>query len=491
MTVPGGFTIEQGSTPDIRIQKIGTPAVLGRDVTYYITVSNMGNVDSGVVSVGEIVDPWFTLKTTSPLPTTLTQLPDLFPPSAAGTNYDAMPLWTIASVAAGTSQTLAYTATLDPAFPLGQKVTGTACRMSEDDWRRFHLFDAACYTTMLLSCGVIGPACVVGIEACDAAAIVTVGAQAACIIFDMLPRGSVDPNDLTGPLGIGVPRWIPGSESMQYIIEFENLPAATKDATDVTVTDNLNPSLFDLSTLAVGAVSFGSSAYVPPNLPLLVAPFTTDIDLRPSRALIVRVHAALNPTTGQVTVTFVSIDPATGLPPSNPLVGFLPPGVGGSVFLTVMPKTGLVTGTTIQNQATVVFDFNPPINTPIWSNTIGPTVQCTGCYFTISGVRATLAFDVREVGSGSTFSYNYRTSAQTVQFVSTTTSQIAVNGKSVTFSGQGKLNGQTGYSFTVTAMDGGAVGSALDTVSIKITGPNNYSYTANGSIAGGDIVVKQ
>jgi hypothetical protein len=278
---------------------------------------------------------------------------------------------------------------------------------------------------------------------------------------------------------------------MQYIIEFENLPAATKDATDVTVTDNLNPSLFDLSTLAVGAVSFGSSAYVPPNLPLLVAPFTTDIDLRPSRALIVRVHAALNPTTGQVTVTFVSIDPATGLPPSNPLVGFLPPGVGGSVFLTVMPKTGLVTGTTIQNQATVVFDFNPPINTPIWSNTIGPTVQCTGCYFTISGVRATLAFDVREVGSGSTFSYNYRTSAQTVQFVSTTTSQIAVNGKSVTFSGQGKLNGQTGYSFTVTAMDGGAVGSALDTVSIKITGPNNYSYTANGSIAGGDIVVKQ
>jgi hypothetical protein len=278
---------------------------------------------------------------------------------------------------------------------------------------------------------------------------------------------------------------------MQYVIEFENLPAATKAATNITVTDNLNPNVLDLTTLTVGGISFGSSTYVPPSIPLVVAPFTTDIDLRPSQALIVRVHAALNATTGQVTVTFVSIDPATGLPPSNPLVGFLPPGVGGSVLLSMMPKQGLATGTMIQNQAIVVFDFNPPINTPIWSNTIGPTVQCTGCYFMIGGVRATLAFDVREVGSGSTFNYNYRSSTQAVQFVSTMTSQIAVNGKTATFSGQGKLNGQTGYNFAVTATDGGAVGSSLDTVSIKITGPNNYSYTANGSIAGGDIVVKQ
>lgn len=119
------------------------------------------------------------------------------------------------------------------------------------------------------------------------------------------------------------------------------------------------------------------------------------------------------------------------------------------------------------------------------------TAQCTGCYFLINGVRATLAFNVASAGSTSTFTYNYRTSTQTVQFVSTTTSQIAVNGTTATFSGQGNLNGQAGYSFTVTAKDGGGVGSGLDTVSISLTGPNKYSYAANGTIAGGDIVVKQ
>ena len=65
------------------------------------------------------------------------------------------------------------------------------------------------------------------------------------------------------------------------------------------------------------------------------------------------------------------------------------------------------------------------------------------------------------------------------------------NGNTATFSGQGKLNGVAGYSFAVTSKDGGGVGSGLDTVSIAITGPNNYSYSASGAIAGGDIVVKQ
>ena len=120
-----------------------------------------------------------------------------------------------------------------------------------------------------------------------------------------------------------------------------------------------------------------------------------------------------------------------------------------------------------------------------------PTIQCTGCYFLINNLRATLAFNVGVVESGSTFTYNYRSSTQAVQFISSSTSQIAVNGNTATFSGQGNLNGQSGYSFVVTATDGGGVGSGLDTVAILITGPNNYSYLVNGTVVGGDIVVKQ
>lgn len=125
------------------------------------------------------------------------------------------------------------------------------------------------------------------------------------------------------------------------------------------------------------------------------------------------------------------------------------------------------------------------------ANVFPPTVQCTGCYFLVPTVRATVSFNVGYLGAVSTFSYNFRDSNRTVQFVSTTTTQIAVSANTATFSGQGTLNGQSGYAFNVTAKDGGAAGSSLDNVSVTITGPNNYSYSANGTVLGGDIVVKQ
>ena len=107
------------------------------------------------------------------------------------------------------------------------------------------------------------------------------------------------------------------------------------------------------------------------------------------------------------------------------------------------------------------------------------------------GVRATMAFNVAVAGSGSSFGLNFRSSTQALQFASSMISQISVNGNSATFSGQGTLNGQIGYNFTVTATDGGGAGSGLDKVSIAILGPNNFSYSAVAPMAGGDIVVHQ
>ena len=141
---------------------------------------------------------------------------------------------------------------------------------------------------------------------------------------------------------------------------------------------------------------------------------------------------------------------------------------------------------------TLSFDYNGKgVLDSIPPNVTPPTVQCTGCYFVIQNLRATFAFNVGYQGAVSTFSYNYRSSTLNVQFASTNTLQISVNGSTATFSGQGTLNGQTGYAFAVVAKDGGGVGSGLDTISLTITGPNNYSYTANASVVGGDIVVKQ
>ena len=399
---------------------------------------------------------------------------------------------------------------------------------------------------------------------------------------------SLDPNVKIGPVGVGSSAYVTSLARIGYSIYFDNQATATAPAQSVTVTDTLNTNL-DMATLTLGPITFPNQVITPPSIPLSVAPFTTTVDLRPATNLLVKINASVNTTTSILIWTFQSLDPATNQPPTDPLAGFLPPGAEGSVFFTVMPKSTVTTGTVIQNTATVVFDVNPPINTPTWSNTIDntkptshvnplaatqatasfavswagadagagvqdftvyvsdngaaftawqtntpatsatftgtvghtyrfysiardlvgnleiskstaeatttliapPTIQCTGCYFLITGIRATLAFNVASVGTASTFTYNYRTSAQTVQFASTTTSQIAVNGNTATFSGQGKLNGVAGYNFTVTAKDGGGVGSGLDTVSIAITGPSNYSYSVNGTIAGGDIVVKQ
>lgn len=402
------------------------------------------------------------------------------------------------------------------------------------------------------------------------------------------PAQSVDPNDKVGPQGAASAAYLPSDKPVTYSVFFQNLPTASAPAQSVTITDTLNTNL-DLTTLTLGPITFPNQVITPPSIPLSVAPFTTTVDLRPTTNLLVKSTASLNMTTSVLTWTFQSLDGVTGQLPTDPLAGFLPPGAEGSVFFTAMPKSSVTTGMQIQNTATVIFDVNPPINTPTWSNTIDnskpashitalsatqtantfniswagtdegagiqdytvyvsdnsgpftvlqanitatsmtftgtaghrygfysiardlvgnvenskstsestttitttPTIQCTGCYFIVNGVRATLAFTVGVVGSGSTFTYNYRTSTQTVQFASTTMSQIVVNGNSATFTGQGKLNGQLGYTFAVTATDGGAVGSGLDTVSISITGPNSYSYSTNATIVGGDVVVKQ
>jgi hypothetical protein len=123
------------------------------------------------------------------------------------------------------------------------------------------------------------------------------------------------------------------------------------------------------------------------------------------------------------------------------------------------------------------------------ANTTPPTIVCTGCYFFISSSRATFAFNVGYVGGVSTFSYNYRTASQAIQFFSTITSKISVSGNTASFSGSGTLNGRIGYSFSVSTADGGSAGSGLDTIAITISGPDGYSYQAQATVVGGDVVV--
>jgi hypothetical protein len=101
---------------------------------------------------------------------------------------------------------------------------------------------------------------------------------------------------------------------LHYFIFYENDPAATAPAIDVRITDELDPGL-DETTLSM--ISRGGW---------------------------------YDPGTRTITWEFKGIN--------------LPPGEGGHVEFFVRALPGLAPGTVIEDQASIVFDFNPPVVTP-------------------------------------------------------------------------------------------------------------------------------
>ncbi|HUA62739.1 MAG TPA: BACON domain-containing protein, partial [Verrucomicrobiae bacterium] len=184
----------------------------------------------------------------------------------------------------------------------------------------------------------------------------------------------VDPNDKKGPNGDGsASRFLRPLSPFVYTVAFENEATATLPASQVIVTDQLDPTKVNLSTLTLGSITFGTTTI---GLPAGANNFSTTYSINSSMS--VRIQGSLDSTTGVLKWTFTTIDPSTGLPPTDPTVGFLPPDTDGikgqaSVMFSVMPQTNLSTGTQISNQAVVVFDANAPLSTPTWLNTIDVT----------------------------------------------------------------------------------------------------------------------
>lgn len=183
--------------------------------------------------------------------------------------------------------------------------------------------------------------------------------------------GSLDPNDKYGlPGDLSADRYIRATRSLPYQIAFENQASASLPAAEVVVIDQLDATKYDLATLSLGNVSWGPHRIeVPPGL----SSYATVYDL--DATISVRVAGSLNPTNGVLKWTFTTLDPVTGLPPSDPTLGFLPPNVNGTqgqgyVNFTISPKAGVPEGTKWQNFASIIFDANAPILTPTWVNTL-------------------------------------------------------------------------------------------------------------------------
>jgi len=170
----------------------------------------------------------------------------------------------------------------------------------------------------------------------------------------------------------------------------------------VVITDQLDKTKLDFTTFSLGPIAFGDKTVVPP---FGLSEFNTDVNLRPASNLIVRINAKLNTETGLLTWRFVSLDPATMQPTDDPLAGFLPPNRNppegdGEVFFTVMPKSGLTTGSEIRNRARVVFDVNEPIDTPEWLNTIDNS-RPVSQVLPLAATQNSSSFEVRWSGTDS------------------------------------------------------------------------------------------
>ena len=219
----------------------------------------------------------------------------------------------------------------------------------------------------------------------DQADLSAVSSVSGCnpVLHNLTVVVSQDPNYKAGPTGCGPKHRIRGDETLAYEIHFENDPDASAPAQDVIVADGLLPAHFDLSTFALGDITFGNQTVTPP---AGSKSFSTILPLQAAAGqilLLIDARLVTDPLAidyGRLNWSFRSLDPGTLGTPNNPLLGFLPanrfpPEGEGSVKFTVKARSGLAIGTQIGSAAVIVFDRNAPLLTQPWGNEIAPCDQ--------------------------------------------------------------------------------------------------------------------
>lgn len=190
------------------------------------------------------------------------------------------------------------------------------------------------------------------------------------LCFQIDAFGSYDPNNKLGPSGYGLPNWTK-QQVYPYTINFENVDTATASVATAVITDTIDSSVFDLSSLQLASIVIGDSVYpLPPHR----QEYTMEIDLTSEHDVFLRVNVRFNATNGLLKWQFLALDPESGEVVDD-LRGFLPPNVDSpegqaSVSYTVLAKDSLPHGTELRNNASIVFDTNEPIVTNEWLNTL-------------------------------------------------------------------------------------------------------------------------
>lgn len=196
------------------------------------------------------------------------------------------------------------------------------------------------------------------------------------------PVSSFDPNGIYGYTAESGSKAVKdGQTEVYYTIEFENDPEfATASAHDIYLTNTLDATKFDLSTFKPTRINIGSkSAELSGD-----KNFVTTIDMRPEINVIAQVEGTYDEKTGTARWHISSLDPMTMEPTEEVMDGVLPVNYGGNgigeVMYDIQLKPGLAHQTKVSNQASIVFDKNEAIQTPVWTNIIdriAPTSHAT------------------------------------------------------------------------------------------------------------------
>ncbi|MDI6781398.1 MAG: T9SS type A sorting domain-containing protein [bacterium] len=191
--------------------------------------------------------------------------------------------------------------------------------------------------------------------------------------------GSYDPNIKTASPQDYVPAT---ATAITYTIMFENMATATANATMIEIDDPLSDKL-DWNTVAIGDVCIGGTVYTISEFnaqlrtrlkdkldPLIPSQFTQEEvdEILAMSGLSVWWH----PSEGTITWKLNFGDYEFGLPPNNPL------GEGtGWVRFTADTIGTLSSGIEIANKATIKFDYNEPMDTPIVKHIVDGVAPCS------------------------------------------------------------------------------------------------------------------
>lgn len=181
---------------------------------------------------------------------------------------------------------------------------------------------------------------------------------------------SWDPNEMCGPVGYGDKGYISETKTMDYRILFENKKEATAPAYRIRISDVLDENVFDVNSVRFGSTSHEGMQY---NWKMTREGNTLNWDIEG-----------------------IELPPNVNAPEGE-----------GYVTFSVDLKPGLKSGTEIKNKATIIFDYNAPIETNEYINTldlVAPTGKVQAV--TLNNNQFTVSCSGEDAESGISF-YKY------------------------------------------------------------------------------------